>query len=77
MTTLTLEERKALWGKIEEMWEGRCRTQGYSDKERVDQQGGFFAGAIAAMSAMGLADECVTPLKWYFSIIRGDMIKHD
>lgn len=70
-------DKRAVWKAIEEHWESRCKAQCYGDKDRLKHQAEFFSGAMAALNAVGLPNESVTPPKWWFSIIRGEVIRAD
>ena len=54
---------------IETVWTQRAAAQGYEGERRQDLSVEFFAGAMAARHAAGMARWC--PPKWWVALIRG------
>lgn len=63
-----------IYKKIEETWHSRARTRHLKGEKLLEDQAEFFAGAMAAMIAIGVPDGQAMPPKWVIATIQGATI---
>jgi hypothetical protein len=72
--TLSPDDIKKVHDYIVEHLDGRAAAHELKGKKRLDAQGHFLCGAMAALHIMGLNGNQSMPPKWVFDIMSGTII---